>query len=361
MPPFSDPIAASVTPLTAIVLAGGSGTRFWPLSRRARPKQLLTLEGKRSLLQATIDRLAPLVRPEDVWISTTEQLVEALQAQLPEVPRTQFVLEPVGRNTAPAIAWALHRLPEERRRGVVVVLPADHRIGDAAAFQEASRGGDRGGARSRPDPGPGSGAALGRDRIRIPGARAGRQRRTFSGGSLHREAGSRAGRGVRRFGSTSVERRHLRLSRRDPAAAPALVSSRSWRRIWNASLDSPERVDELYPRLKSISIDYAVMERLDDLYTVALDCDWSDLGSWSALADVREKDAFGNVVHGEVVAVDAARNLLFAEHGTIAVVGVEGLVVVRTEDSVLVLPLERAQEVRAILAELEARGLRERT
>ena len=119
----------------ALVLAGGSGTRFWPLSRRSRPKQLLALEGTRSLLQATVDRLAPLIEPHEVWVVTTRELVKEVRRQLPEVPTRQILVEPVGRNTAPAIAWSIRSMPEELRQSAVVVLPADHRVGDPEVFR----------------------------------------------------------------------------------------------------------------------------------------------------------------------------------------------------------------------------------
>jgi mannose-1-phosphate guanylyltransferase len=121
--------------MQALILAGGSGTRFWPLSRKTRPKQLLALEGSRSLIQATVDRLQPLIPPSGVWICTTAELREQVQAQLPEVPPKQILCEPTGRNTAPAIGWALGLFPPEKRREVVAVLPADHRFEDAADFR----------------------------------------------------------------------------------------------------------------------------------------------------------------------------------------------------------------------------------
>ena len=121
--------------MQALILAGGSGTRFWPLSRKSRPKQLLALGGERSLLQATVDRLAPLVPAENVWICTTAALREQILAQLPEVPEAQVLCEPTGRNTAPAIAWALGLFPPEKQREVVAVLPADHRFDDAEDFR----------------------------------------------------------------------------------------------------------------------------------------------------------------------------------------------------------------------------------
>ena len=118
---------------------------------------------------------------------------------------------------------------------------------------------------------------------------------------------------------------------------------------------APERTAEIYPSLKSISIDYAVMERLDSIATLPLDCGWSDLGSWEALAEILDGDDDGNRGRGDVIALDATGNLLMAEQGTVAVLGVEGLVVVRTADSVLVLPKERSQEVRRIVDELQRR------
>ena len=122
-----------------------------------------------------------------------------------------------------------------------------------------------------------------------------------------------------------------------------------------AMAEAPERVTEIYPRLKSISIDYAVMERLDSIATLPLNCGWSDLGSWEALAEVLPKLGDGNCTRGDVLAIDATDNLLFADEGSVAVLGVEGLVVVRTGDSVLVMPKERSQEVRRIVDELKRR------
>src|SRR5688572_9042526 len=130
-------VPAPSQPLTALILAGGSGTRFWPLSRRRRPKQLLALDGERSLLQDTVDRLQPLVPAANVWVVTTAALRSAVTAQLPEVPESQILAEPTGRNTAAAIGWALLALPLSLRQGTVVVLPADHRVGDAAAFRNS--------------------------------------------------------------------------------------------------------------------------------------------------------------------------------------------------------------------------------
>ncbi|MGB6335829.1 MAG: sugar phosphate nucleotidyltransferase, partial [Thermoanaerobaculia bacterium] len=123
--------------MEAIVLAGGSGTRFWPLSRRRRPKQLLALDGEQSLLRATVSRLAPFAEPSSVWVCTTRELSAAVRDELPEVPAEQILEEPAGRNTSAAIGWTVQSMPAALRDGAVAVLPADHRIGDAAAFRGA--------------------------------------------------------------------------------------------------------------------------------------------------------------------------------------------------------------------------------
>jgi len=340
----------------ALILAGGSGTRFWPLSRRSRPKQLLALEAERTLLQATFDRLRPLVDPGSIWISTTRELVRDVRRQLPQVAASQVVVEPEARNTAPAIGWALHSMPAALREGPVAVLPADHRVGDpdafravlAAAFAAASardlvitlgvvpRWPETGYGYLRLGPAlPGSGLRRVSRFVEKPDAA--KARRFVRSGSYLWNAG------IFVFRGSSLLRLLKRLQPEMAAGLAALAAA-------------PERVGELYPLLPSISIDHAVMERLRSLATLPLDCGWSDLGSWAALAEVRPKDDQGNAVRGDVVAVDAVDNLLYAERGTIAVVGVSGLVVVRTADSVLVVPMERAQDVRRVIAELEARG-----
>jgi mannose-1-phosphate guanylyltransferase/mannose-6-phosphate isomerase len=355
--------------LQALILAGGSGTRFWPLSRNARPKQLLALESERSLLQETVDRLRPLVGPESVWISTTRALAAEVRRQLPEVPAAQVLAEPMGRNTAPAIGWSVRAMPEAAREGVVAVLPADHRMADGPAFRTvlaaaASAAGDE-------------------DRVMTLGV----VPRWAETGYGYLELGEPAGavpgvRRVRRF-----------VEKPDARRAAELVASGG--HLWNAGIfvfrgttflahlarlapelaagleelaaAPPEAAGEIYGRLPALSVDYAVMEKLDGISTLPLDCGWSDLGSWEALYEALaaggSPEAGGNAVHGgEALALDARGNLLVGDPsspGLIAVLGVSDLVVVRAGDAVLVCPRARSQEVRRLVDELKARGRRD--
>jgi len=336
-----------------LILAGGSGTRFWPLSRRKRPKQLLAVEGERTLLQATADRVAPIAGPESIWVCTTAALAEEVRRQLPDVPEEQILLEPEGRNTAPAIAWSVHSMPEELRDRPVVILPADHRVEDGDAFLEALQRAER--------------SVEANDRVMTLGVQ-----------PTHAETGY----GYLELGEeVDPANGVLRVARfvEKPVLEEAERYFDSGNYLWNAGIflfrgetflrhverlqpeiaalltqigEDPGRLAELYPQMPKTSIDYGIMEHLPEIATVPLDCGWSDLGSWSALAEILPPNEAGNRTVGEVVAIDATDNLLYSDAGTIAVVGVSGLVVVRTEDSVLVLPKERAQDVKAIVEHL---------
>lgn len=347
------------SPLQALILAGGSGTRFWPLSRKSRPKQLLHLEGDRTLLRATFERLQPLVPPASVWVCTTRALADQVARDLPEVPSSQILLEPEGRNTAPAIGWSVRSMPEEARRGAVAVLPADHRVGDPAAFRETL----------------GRAARLveEEDRVMTLGVTPRWAETGYGYLELEEESGSAGARWVRRF-----------VEKPDAERAARFLEAGNY--LWNAGIfvfrgttllslleqhqpelargleeiaAEPDRVGELYGRLPADSIDFAVMEKLDSISTLPLDCGWSDLGSWEALYEVLPTDADKNASRGDVLAVESSGNLLFSDAGTIAVVGVEGLVVVRTGDTVLVCPKERSQEVRKLVSRLTSGGREE--
>jgi mannose-1-phosphate guanylyltransferase/mannose-6-phosphate isomerase len=346
--------------LQALILAGGSGTRFWPASRRRRPKQLLPLLGDRSLLRLTFDRLTPLVEPADVWVCTTRELGEAVRRELPELPPEHVLLEPVGRNTAPAIGWSVASMPAQKRSEVVVSLHSDHWIDDEDSFraslQAAVNAADRGRAV----------IALGvRPRWAETGYGYLEVERPIAAGApgdaLHRVVRFQEKPDAATAAAFLAGGRHLwnagifvfpgdllleRLRRYEPAIAEAVTVAAA----------EPARLDSLYPTIPAIPIDTAVMERLDQLSTVVLDCGWSDLGSWEALAAALADGAASNETRGRTIAVDAKDNLLWTDDGVVAVLGVEGLAVVQSGRAVLVVPKARSQEVRRIVEELSRRG-----
>ncbi|HET9767126.1 MAG TPA: sugar phosphate nucleotidyltransferase [Thermoanaerobaculia bacterium] len=351
--------------MQALVLAGGSGTRFWPLSRRTRPKQLLALEGGATLLQRTVDRLQPLVDPADVWVCTTAPLAEAVAEQLPHVPRAQVLAEPEGRNTAPAIAWAVASMPPARRGEPVAVLPADHRIGDDAGFRAVLAE---------------AAAAAAEGQVLALGVKP----RWAETGYGYLELAAPVGGASDGAGVAGPQRVLRFVEKPDRARAEEFVES--GRYLWNGGIFAfrgdtllalverhlpalaqglaaiarePRRLPELYRTLPAISIDHGVMEKLDDLATLPLDCGWSDLGSWQALAEVLPRDRDGNSTQGDVVAVGCTDSLLWAEAGTVTAVGLDGMVVVRTGDTLLVIEKSRSQEVRKIVDRLRDAGREE--
>lgn len=353
-----------MTKLCALVLAGGSGTRFWPASRRAMPKQLLDLGGTgRSLVADTIDRVRPLVG-DLVTIIATESLSAAMDRELGTAGPLTILNEPIGRNTAPAIGLgAIHA----RAAGadVVAVLPSDHVIVDVAAFRAALE----------------IAADVAKDGTLVTlGIRPTRVETGFG----HIGLGDTIRPGVFQV-SEFVEKpalpraeellkggRHVwnagmfimtpdavlaELRRHKPAIAAALD------RLAEALARSPAEElalrREIYPSIESISIDYAVMEKAARVAVIPADIGWSDVGSWAAAWELATKGEDGNASRGgEAIFVDARGNLAVVPEGrVVALLGVQDLVVVETADALLVCPRERAQDVRAIVGELEKRKL----
>ncbi len=343
----------------AVIMAGGAGTRFWPASRALRPKQLLPLTGGAPLLAETVRRLAPLVTEDRVVIVTGEHLAEGTAKAVPNVPRAQILKEPAPRNTAPCIAWANAVIAKLDPDAVVAVLPSDHFIGDEPAFRKvleraiASAAGGRvttvGIVPNRPETGYG-----------------------------YIELGEELGDGVRKVARF--------VEKPDRATAEKFVSGKQ--HLWNAGMfffrvkdmtalvgkHLPElaagiatidadasALARVFPTLPSISIDHGVMEKAEGLAVVPGEFGWNDVGSWQSAWELGRKDERGNALDEGAIAIDARDNLavsLGAAKGkkVIALVGVEGLVVVDTDDALLVMPRERAQDVRLVVEDLKAKG-----
>ncbi len=362
-------------PAHAVILAGGRGTRFWPRSRTRTPKQLLNIVGKRTMLEQTVERLAPVFRGPHIWVVTNEEQAAAVRRQLPRVNRSQVLSEPIGRNTAAAIGLAAIHLLRRPSGGdtLMAVLPADHYIAQRprylrvvrAALEVAARGENL--------------VVLG-----IP--------------PTHPETGYGY---IERAGLTMRARGIRVYSVRRFTEKPALPRARryvaSGRYFWNAGMffwrvstflhsleeflphtyrllmrlaediGTPRYAKSLrciYPRLKNISVDYAILEAATRpsgrrggkgprVFALPAEVGWSDIGSWAAVYELQARNAGDNISAGPFVALDAQGNFFWSPKRFVAAIGIRDLIVVESPDALLLCPRDRAQEVNKIVRWLE--------
>ncbi len=343
----------------AVVLAGGSGTRLWPLSRQQLPKQFLCLEGTENLLDATVGRLQPLIGPENVMVVTAEAHASGEAFDLLEKYTT--LLEPVGRNTAPAIAVAAAWLLDQLGRDpVMVVLPADHLIRNVQGFHdclrlaamEAEKGAlvTFGILPTRADTGfgyiqvkPGPGAIF--DVLRFT------EKPDLETAERFLEQGGyfwNSGMFVWKA-SVILEaiREHL------PAVHEVLQRIR---KLWSVDEHPQEVLRRHFGDMPSISIDYGVMEKAGNVRLVPADIGWSDVGSWDAVYDISQKDEAGNVIDGDVLALSCSRSLLRSQRRLLAAAGLEDIIAVETDDAILICRRGDSQAVRKIVDVLKQQG-----
>ena len=340
--------------MIGVILAGGSGHRLWPRSRRQTPKQFQDLLGQgESLLQATFRRVAPVLA--DAWVVTNAATAHLAKDQLPAVPAHQILSEPSSRNTAPAIAWFLAHAERVAADDVVAILPSDHWVRDGAALRQALR----------------EAARLAQaDRLVLLGARPDHPHCGYGyieiGDALAAASALRAY-AIRRF----QEKPSL-------AAAQAMVATGGF--LWNcgifvsrlghlremfrtgaadmlAAAHAPGPEHAAWARLPAISFDYALAEKARAAAVVQLETGWTDLGSWDALDRIATKNAEANaIIGGNVVAVDSDHNIVCANGRLIAMVGVKDLVVVDTPDALLVGHKAHMQAVKDVISELKSTG-----
>ena len=351
--------------LHAVIMAGGSGTRFWPASRRSRPKQLLDLVCGAPLLRLTYERLEGLVPPERVWVVTTAATTGSCRAIVPEIPEANMVSEPVGRNTAACVGLAAYAIGRDDPDAVCLVLPADHLIGDDHRFRSAMAAGARAVERDgglltfgiRPDrPETGYGyLEVGDEHARDEGWTVHRLQAFVEKPDRGRaEDYVASGRYLWNAGIFAWRTRDLisELERQLPDLATGLE------RISAAAAGGAgaEVLAEVYPTLPSISVDFGVMEGALRRWVVPVDFPWSDVGSWPALADQLPTDERGNATRGRTVALDARDNVLVSTGPVVTVVGVDDVVVVAAPDAVLVVPKDQAQRVKDVVDRLRDLG-----
>ncbi|MDY0187921.1 MAG: mannose-1-phosphate guanylyltransferase [Syntrophus sp. (in: bacteria)] len=350
----------------AVIMAGGKGSRFWPRSRRSKPKHLLDITGTETIIQETVKRISSLVPPDRTLIVTGAAHARELQRQLPEIPPDNILVEPVGRNTAPCIGLAAIHIRRIAGDAVMAVLPSDHLISDSRQFLDtlavAAEAAEREGAL----------VTIG---IRPTGPETGY-------GYLER------GNPVESIGGKLIYD-VWSIREKPPIEQAALFLQQDnfyWNSgmfVWKAStilqamaahlpdlhegllkieeaLGTEEYesvLKDVYGEAPSVSIDYGVMEKADKVLLIPGDFGWSDVGSWDALWEVSEKDPAGIACRGPVVAVDSADSLVHSPHKLVALVGVRDLIVVETRDALLICRRGESQNVKRIVDILEERNL----
>jgi mannose-1-phosphate guanylyltransferase len=358
-----------------VILAGGSGTRFWPRSRRDHAKQVLALDGERSMIQQTVERLLPLSSLDNTWIITNEHLADEIAGQLEGVPAAQIVQEPVARNTAPACGLAAFLIERSNPDAILGIFPSDHVIADEPRFLKAMQRGIA--------------AAAIEDNIVVLGIEPTRAetgygyietgdytkddsalhvRRFIEKPNQHRaEEFVAAGNYYWNSGIFLWSARTLANAVREhmPETAPLLEGIA-------AAYGTPqfeEVFQTLYPKCENISVDYAILEprsakgeHLSHLYCIPAELSWNDLGSWASLYEYQTEsrllgDSEGNVaeVAGHM-ALDSVNNYIFSPHKFVALVGVKNLVIVDTGDALLIAHRDHSQDVGKIVKELSTLG-----
>jgi len=353
----------------AVILAGGRGTRFWPRSRTRTPKQLLNIVGKETMLQQTVVRLRPLIPPERIWTVTNSEQAHEVRKQVPAPARRRVLTEPVGRNTAAAIALAaIHVRHSARGDALLAVLPADHYIANPERYRVIVRAALEmarepalmvvlGIPPTRPDTGFGyierMGNALDSKGFPVYAVKRFTEKpalalaKEYAGsGHYHWNAGMFFWR-VSTFLDNLKE--HLPKTYAALESVAATIGKRSYEK----------HLREIYPTLDNISVDYAILEPATRehgkprVFVIPAEVGWSDIGSWTAVYELLAKKPGENIFAGAGQAIDAAGNFLWSPSKYVAAIGVRDLVVVETPDALLICPRERTQEVGKIVKALE--------
>ena len=346
----------------AVIMAGGQGRRFWPVSRKNKPKQFLSLMGdNRSMLQNTVERLNGTVPEENIYVVTNACYKETVESQLPGINSDNIICEPVGRNTAPCIGLALNAIRKRFEDAVMIVLPSDHVVKNPKLFMDTLT-------------------------ELVEAARTANGLFTIGIRPNYPETG---------YGYIKFDKNENAIARKveefkekpDYETAKAYVESGNyaWNSgmfVWKAStilekfaellpdiyaclttigdaMNTPDEdrvIQEVYPVIPKISIDYGILERSDDVLVLSGDFGWNDVGSWDMMKVIYDEDAEGNILVGDHVNIDTTNTISFSSGKMIATIGVDNLVVVETEDAILVCDKNRVQDVKKVVDTLNEQG-----
>jgi len=330
----------------AVIMAGGKGERFWPLSREKFPKQLLSLIGKKSLLQETVDRLQPLISSQDILVVTRRSLARAIERQLPQIPRKNIISEPVGRNTAPCIGLAAKMIKED---AVMVVLPADHIIKPRRKFLDTLK----------------KAVTLAKETENL--ITIGIKPTYPATGYGYIEVGNKEKQQVFRV-KRFVEKPDKKKAERFLKTGRFFWNSGMF--VWRKSvileaigkympflyqklqMISSKNISKLYPGLPNVSIDYGIMEKAKNSLLIPADFSWEDLGSWESLDKFLSRDKEKNAIIGRVSTIDSQNCIMVNRKGLLSAIGVSDLIIVSTEDVTLVFPKGKGQQVKKLVEKL---------
>ena len=350
--------------LYALVIAGGRGTRFWPVSRRSHPKQCISFAGRTALLEQTIERLLPLIPVERILVGTGRDMEASVRAVLPDLPHENLLVEPWGRNTAPCIGWGAVEVGRRCAGAVMAVFPSDHVIDDADGLRTVVADAAK--------------AAKATNSFVTLGITPTRPETGFGYLEIGPEVGA--------WGSSSFRTVSRFVEKPDPDTARMFVEG--GRHLWNAGMfvfsvdglrdafrsylprsaealerisQNPESLEEEWGNLDATSVDYGIMERSRHILTVPCDLGWSDVGTWTAAAGEMPVVPGGRGVARAVVSRESQSCVVHAPDKVVALIGLEGVVVVDTPDALLVMSADRAQQVGDVVRTLEDGDLKEFT
>lgn len=345
-----------------VIMAGGGGTRFWPLSRQTMPKQLLNLSGNGLMINETIDRISHFITKDNIFIVTNERQGTTMKKSVdPGILENHILMEPAARNTSACIGYAAIELIKKYGDGIMCIFPSDHYIKNVEVFDETLERAIK--------------VAKEEDKLVTVGIKP-----TFAS----------TGYGYINYLKTEEEQAYLVnefVEKPNKRMAQTYLEQKNyaWNSgmfVWKAStilknferylprvyrklrmiyeaLDTPEEeqvLKEIYPSIQSISIDYGIMERSDDVMVLLGEFGWNDVGSWDTLSALYEKDSNGNVIKGEQINLDTKNCICYAKNRLVATIGVENLIIVETNDAILVCEKSQAQEVKKVVQTLVEQG-----
>ena len=331
--------------LTALIMAGGKGTRFWPLSTEEKPKQFLNLIGEETMIQMTVNRIKPIIPIERIFVCTGEMYVDLVKEQLPELPKRNIIVEPEGRNTAPCIALSAMVIDRYYKNSNMVVLPSDHLINDEEEFRNTLLAADSfieekdeaivtlGMNPSRPEVGYGyikySDEVLKSNDFRVIKVDSFIEKPNLDTAKKYLREGNYLWNGGMFIWSINNVINQIKMY--SPNTYNALIN------VMEVSEDKlQEIINNNYEKTEATSIDYAVLEKSKDVYVIPSNFEWDDVGSWEALDRYREKDESGNVLVGHSKVVKANNNLVISSNNSVVVEGLDDIYVIESGGKVLV-------------------------